>query len=226
MRTITQKIYKYDELKEDVKEKLLKAEKEQCLDDYCELFLYDDMFYEAERLLKNCFGENVCLDKVYYDLSYSQGSGAMTCFTIDIESINDKYKIFNNEEIRYIRDKGILNDIKVYHNDNYYYHEYTFAIDYDYDFCWDYEDIKDDYNISEESFKSIEDRVVNLFDTYNIHSNDRSDFIKDIISINCELSKRGYEMIDSDNFDISICLDNLNEREYFKNGDVYYGSLV
>jgi len=192
------KVYNFDELKEDVKEKVIERFQKDNCEDYCEYYLEDDMNDKAEELLEKYFGKDAKIKDVYYDLSYCQGSGSMIAFSINILDLNKKYKLFTDEEIRLITDKSLCNEISVYHNDNFYYHEYTFSIEYDDDFgCYDYEDIKDEYNITEKDFYQLEDRLIDFLDTYNKH-NTESQFIKDIISMNKELTKKGYEMIDYD----------------------------
>ena len=166
----------------------------------------------------NIAGDSI--DNVYYDLSYCQGSGAMIEFTINFEDLNNKYHILSDEEMKYVKDKGIVNIVKIYHNDNLYYHEYTFDIKYyDYFGYWDYEDIKDEYNITEEEFNTIEDRIIKLLDSYGKHSTE-SEFIKDIISMNRELTKYGYDVIEHP-IDDEIALESLREYEYYENGEIF-----
>lgn len=112
LRTKTYKVYKYGELSEEIKEKVLRKEIEDCQDSYCEFSLEEDMKFKAEELLKKYFGENAKLLDVYYDLSYCQGSGAMIEF-----------------ELRYYNC-----DIKVKHY-GHYNHEYSFEINYN-DYNW------------------------------------------------------------------------------------------
>ena len=222
MKTITKtyNIYNFDELKEDIQKEVIEKEKEIQQEDYCNIQLNDDMNLKAEKLLKEYFNIENAIDYVYYDLSYSQGSGSMIEFTINIEDLNNKYHIYNDEEIRLIKDKGIVNNIKIYHNDNYYYHEYTFSIKYDDDFgYYDFEDIMDDYNINEEDFNKMQDKLIDLLDTYNKHYT-KSQFIEDIISMNKQLTKYGYECIEywwnNENV-IEYC----KEHKYYENGDIY-----
>lgn len=218
MRIIEEKVYKFNELSNEVQEKLIEKEKENVRNDYVEFCLHDDMNYESEVLLEKYFkGANI--KNVYYDLSYCQGSGAMIEFDINIEYLNNKYKIFSKEEIRFLTDKEIVDNIKVRHNDNFYYHEYTFGIDYDYYNDWDFEDIKDDYKITENEFNTINDRFYNLVDYSNKH-NGASQFITDIVNMNKELTNTGYKLIEHD-IDIDWIKDNLNDNEYYENGEVY-----
>lgn len=85
MRTITKQIniYKFDELQEDVRKKLIKEEIEANFEIYCESSLYDDMKYKAVELMNKYFGKQApVFNKVYYDLSYVQGRGAMFEFDL------------------------------------------------------------------------------------------------------------------------------------------------
>lgn len=104
MRTIEETIYNYDELSEDVKQKLLEKERENQLESYCEFCLYEDMKYQADIYLNEYFN-NGKVNDVYYDLSYCQGSGSMIAFTINFEDLNNKYHILNDEEMRFIKDR-------------------------------------------------------------------------------------------------------------------------
>lgn len=107
MRTETKtiKIYNFDELSKDIQERLIEKEKEYQLDAYCECFLLEDMQEEAKRLLQKYFGDKAAFKKVYYDLSYCQGSGAMIEFDL----------IYYNKHVT----------IKQY---GHYYHENSFTI--------------------------------------------------------------------------------------------------
>ena len=217
-------VYNFDELSDDVKEKLIEKERDIQKELYCEDWLYDDMEEKASNLLNDYFGITSDYLKVYYDLSYSQGSGAMIEFDINIVDLNNKYNIFSKEEMAFITDKGIVNDIRIRHNDNFYYHEYTFGIDYDFYNEWEFEDIERDYKITKSEFDTLEDRFYKLVDTYNKHNTD-SQFVKDIISMNKELTKYGYDCIEyydncSDD-EIINCL--LVDNEYYKNGTIYGG---
>lgn len=225
MEKITKEFYVYDfnELKEDIQKELIEKERDIQRDGYCECFLEDDMKYKAEELLKEYFGITSKHLQTYYDLSYCQGNGAMVEFDISIVDLNKRYKIFSEEEIRFINDYGIVNNIKIRHNDNFYYHEYTFGIDsyYVYSIDYDYEEIKDEYNISENDFNTIEKRLDALLIDSNKH-NTESEFIKDIISINKELTKYGYESIEYFwNCEDSEIIEFLEEHKYFESGETY-----
>ena len=221
MKKITKEfnIYNFNELTEEAQKKAIEKEKEYREEEYIDFQLENDMIEEAKELLKNEFKEIDNIN-VYYDLSYSQGSGSMIEFTINIKDLNDKYNIYSNEELKLIQDKGIVNDIKIYHNDNLYYHEYTFSINWDDDFgYYDYDDIKEDYNINENDFNDMENKLIKLLDSYNKH-NTQSEFIQDIIKVNKELTKYGYECIEYFWDDANI-IEYCNEHLYYENGEIY-----
>ena len=225
MEKITKEFYVYDfnELNEDVKKKLIEKERDRQRENYCDCYLEDDLVYKAKELLQKYFGITDNNLNVYYDLSYSQGNGAMIEFDINIEDLNNKYKIFSEEEMRFIQDKGIINNIRVRHNDNYYCHEYTFGIDSDYVYSidYDYEDIKDEYDISENDFNTLEDRLDDLLIDSDKHYT-KSEFVKDIISMNKELVARGYENIEYyDNCSNEEIISYLEDYKYLENGEVY-----
>lgn len=215
-------VYNFNELKEDIQKKLIEEERDNQRDSYCEFYLEEDMNYKAKELLHEYFGITDSDVSPLYDLSYSQGSGAMILFDINIEDLNNKYKIFSEEEMRFIQDKGIIDNIRVRHNDNYYYHEYTFDINSEYySIYWDYEDIKEEYNISEEDFNTIEQRLDDLLDDNDKHYT-KNDFVKDIISMNKELKNYGYGCIEyfNDCAEEEI-ISYLEDYKYLESGEIY-----
>ena len=108
MQTITKtfNIYNYDELPEDTKELLLEKQKEICEEIYCECCLLEDMEEKATDLLLKYFGEKAKFNRVFYDLGYCQGDGAMIEFNLT----------YYNKELK-IKHSG------------YYYHELCFTIE-------------------------------------------------------------------------------------------------
>lgn len=109
MRTETKtiNIYNFDELSEDIRQKLIEKELEYQYEAYCEDLLFDDMEEKAKELLEKYFKNNSAeLKNVYYSLSYCQGDGAM--FEFDLYYYN-KY-------------------VKIKHS-GYYYHSHSFIID-------------------------------------------------------------------------------------------------
>ena len=122
--TKTYEVYNFDELSQEIQEKLLEKQINNCVEFYCEYSLKDDMNYEAEKLLEKYFGQKARLEDVYYDLSYCQGSGAMIEFDLTyygcelsikqnghyyhehsfvINEIGDKY--LSDERYKYLHDK-------------------------------------------------------------------------------------------------------------------------
>ena len=143
-------------------------------------------------------------------------------FDIDIKDLNNKYKVFTDDEIEFLKQKDVINTIRVRHYDNFYYHEYTFSIEHNYYNDWEFEDIKDDFNITENEFNTLWNRFEKLVDYSNKHYTD-SEFIKDIIEMNRDLVKFGYDIIENYEEDTDFVIENLSEKEYYENGDVYYG---
>lgn len=217
------KLYTFDELSDDVKKKLIERERQYQLETYCDLDLYDDMGSKASDLLNDYFGITSDYLKTYYDLSYSQGSGAMVEFDINIVDLNKKYKIFSDEEIRFMQDMGIINNVRIRHNNSNYYHEYTFKIDSDYYSIYSYDDVIDKYSITEDEFNTLDSRLYKLLDDSNKH-NTESEFVKDIIKLNKELTSHGYKCMeywgDCKEDEIIMYIKGY-EFEYLENGDVF-----
>lgn len=225
MRVIERKIYKFNELSKEVQDKLIEKEQENVRNDYVEFCLHDDMEENAKRLLEKYFGNSANFENVYYDLSYSQGSGAIIEFSINFKDLNKKYHIVSKEEERFLTDKGVVNNIIVRHNDNFYYHEYTFGIDYNCDIdCYSYDDVKENYDIKEEDFYTLSCRIDDLIYGSGSNLNNVCKFRQDIIAMNKELANIGYKLIEHD-IDISWIKENLNDYEYYKDGDIYLNEL-
>lgn len=213
-------IYQFNELSEDVKEKVKRNVMEEEQEYYFDVQLEEDIYTETSECIINDYFIGAKINNIYYDFSYSQGSGAICEFTIRIEDLNNKYNILNKEELRFITDKGMISEIKVRHDNSNYYHEYTFKVYYDYYFgYYDYEDVKEEYNINENDFNTIEDRIVDLFNTYNKH-NTKSPFIQDIINLNKDVAKYGYECIEYNSSEERI-EEICNNYEYLENGSFY-----
>ena len=172
MKKITKEfnIYEFDELADEVKNKVLEREKQYQEMNYCDYQLYNDLKDKADELLKKYFNIKNGVNNINYDLSYCQGSGAMIEFDINIEDLNKKYNILTDEELRFINDKDIVNNIKIQHNNGMYYHEYTFNIEYYDNFgYYNYEDIKNEYNINENDFNNIENKIIDLLNDSDKH---------------------------------------------------------
>lgn len=94
MRTETKtiKIYNFDELSEEIKQKLIEEEIDEQHEFYCNSFLENDMKEKAKELLKKYFkNNNAELKDVHYSLSYCQGDGAM--FEFDLYYYNKHVQI-------------------------------------------------------------------------------------------------------------------------------------
>ena len=100
-------IYKFEELSEEIKEKLIQQETQSQLEWYCETLLSEDMEEKAQELVKQYFGDKAKFIATYYDLSYTQGRGSM----IEFETT------YYGVDVRIIQ-RG------------FYYHELSFAVDY------------------------------------------------------------------------------------------------
>ena len=103
--TKTYLLYKFNELDEKIQEELIKQEAEKQAIDFCDYELQELMAQKAKELLQKYFKNNATYKQVYYDLSYSQGSGAMIEFDLKY------YK--NNFEVR---------------QNGHYYHERAFTV--------------------------------------------------------------------------------------------------
>ena len=215
-------VYKFNELSESAKEKALQYRMECEHDYYCEFCLKDDMMECGECLLADYF-ENAKFDNVCYSLSYCQGDGAMIEFSIGIKDFNKKYHVFDNEEMRYLLEKDIIDKIEVTQSGR-YCHKYAFNVNVIYNnsyWEYDYEDIKDDYNISESDFNSIDDRLNNAISRKSANNMYAFDtFSHDIVVMNEELEEFGYNSIEHFN-DCDNILYLMNDYEYLEDGSVY-----
>lgn len=109
MKTITiqKNIYEFEELSKEAQEKALERIKKELKETEIELFLQEEMEEKAKELLQETFGDKARFKACYYSLSYCQGDGAMIEFDLETPA-----------EVVKIRQHG------------YYYHEYSFSIDY------------------------------------------------------------------------------------------------
>lgn len=202
--TKTFEVYEYDELDENIKNKLLEEKTTKIFESWCESELYNFMKDKAIDLLKNYFPDST-FNKVYYDLGYCQGDGAQVNFTIDVLTLNKKYNFFSKKVTDFLKN-GANYEINV-RQDGYYYHEKAFEIDwYDIDAFAYYEN----YLSFEEldNANSQLDRMIDLFK-------------EDITKMNIDLKKYGYKLIEDEEYFKSIALDELNTYSYLKNGDIF-----
>lgn len=199
-------VYKFDELSDSAKQKALTDRMEIEKNDYCNYCLESDMKEKAKELLEEYFSSNATFEDVYYSLGYCQGDGAMITFSIDIENFNKKYHIFNDEEMRYIKDYDIIDKIEVVHIGR-YYHKYAFDVNICYsDSYWQY--------INKSDFDSIDERLCKATER-------GSAFYNNIVAMNGELEDFGYSCINYYNYEDSV-LEFVREDEYLEDGSVYY----
>lgn len=81
--TKTIKVYDFEELSEKIQKKLIEEEKENIFESYLEWELYEDLTELAKEILQQHFGEKAIFNKIYYNLSYCQGDGAMIEFELE-----------------------------------------------------------------------------------------------------------------------------------------------
>lgn len=203
MKTITKEInlYNFEELNEKVKEKLIKERAEEMRDFYIDYDLECDMNEAAKRILKENKFYGVYNVEALYDLSYSQGSGAMIEFTITLKDLQERNNFLNEEAVKIIEEEyHKLEDINVYvkHNRGQYYHEMAFNLDFDP--CIDNYKIEAIiYNFLETTFKEV------------------------IIKMNHELKEYGYACIDNIDYYKQGAREFLQEEDtlYLEDGSVY-----
>ena len=104
----------------------------------------------------------------------------------------------SKKEITKLENIKFNTEVRVFHNDNLYYHENTFDVDYE--DCTFYDDNMEDIG------RTIDEMIKR--------------FGEDIYSMNRELTKKGYALFDAfPNRDMAIL--NLRKNEYFKDGTIY-----
>ena len=205
MRKVTKEyeVYKFNELEKDVQEEVLKRYTESEHEFYIDNELYDDMVDLAQNTLENYF-KGAEYQKIHYDLSYSQGSGAMIEFNIDLKDLNNKYKMLTNEEVKKCSDIGYTN-IKVYHSNSRYYHERSFDIDWN-DYTL--------YSYTSEYCENIE-KVQNKIDTMI------DLFREDIVLMNEEIARGGYNMLEDKEHFEEMAMDDIKDLEFLSDGSVF-----
>ena len=201
MRTIEKTIYNFNELNKEIQEKLIENEKETDRDFYISYYLHDDMGSKASDLINDYFGVESDYLYTYYDLDYSQGSGAMIEFNISMLDINKALKGgLTKDEIKLLTDYNTMVEIR--HNNSHYYHEYTFNFDYSIEYEYD-----DNYIIG------LSEKLDVLMDKFKEY----------VIKMNKELTRYGYDVIENYCTDVDCIVERLNENEYYENGEVYHG---
>lgn len=114
MRTETKivKIYEFSELDKEVQEKLIDNKIEEIHNVYLEVYLEDDMEWEAIELLNKYFkNQKPTFKRVLYDLSYVQGRGAM--FEFDLYYYNKLVHIKNYGHYTHSRSFIISDDFQL-----------------------------------------------------------------------------------------------------------------
>ena len=217
MKTITKKIdlYEYNELDEKIKENLLENEIQKECDSYCDDCLLDDAEILAGELLeKNYKNANIEDIKVLYDLSYSQGSGAMIEYNLSFLDCDLLLKemlckrIINKKQYKNIKSMEIT--LKVNNNSSHYCHEKSYSYELDFEIQkFSYKSLQFLNSITTELNYKIDnnliDNIYNFLDDY---------FNNKIYSINKEFTEILYKYIDYSNF-TDIAKENLQERYYF-----------
>lgn len=198
MRKVTKEynVYKFEELEKDIQEKVMERYIEISYECYIDNMLYDDLVELAKDSLQNYF-KGAEYQEIYYDLSYSQGSGAMVEFNIDLKDLNNKYKMLTDEEVKKCSDIGYTN-IKVYHNNSHYYHERTFDIDWN-----DYTD--------NDNFEKIQDKIDTTIELFK----------EDIITMNREIARDGYNIIEDRVMFEDMAKDHINDFEFLSDGSEF-----
>ena len=189
-------VYKFNELEKDVQEEVLKRYTESEHEFYIDNELYDDMVELAKNSLENYF-KGAEYQKIYYDLSYSQGSGAMVEFNIDLKDLNNKYKMLTDEEVKKCSDIGYTN-IKVYHSNSRYCHERAFDIDWN-----DYTD--------NDNFEKIQKNIDVMIELFR----------EDIVLMNEEIARSGYKMIEDNARFEEMVMNDIKDLEFLSDGSVF-----
>lgn len=165
MRIIVEekKVFNFNELSQDIQDKVIEGSKVSQYDDYCDLYLKDDMEEKAKELLKKYFGKKATFKKVLYDLSYCQGSGAMIEFDL----------LYYGQDIEVV-------------NSGMYTHERSFTTYF--------------VNLSDTRYKQLTDKIV---------------------SMNIELGKYGYDLLEDCNDSNTTIISELSTNEYYEDGTLY-----
>lgn len=211
MRKIVKEIniYNFEELKENIQNKLIS--------DFGEILINDNFEFLEEDLSRKLEEDYKMNDyKIEYSLSYSQGDGL--CFYNNQYNLLS-YTVLKNNDIKnanvfekYLIENNLVNDILLnYLNDGYnlgifksdsrYTHAHTCNIDYEYYY-------NNDLGLEEQT--SINDCIAQF----------KNELYKIYLNICIELEKYGYKCYDvSDNEVKSYIID--NEYEFLENGKIY-----
>lgn len=209
MRKIVKEIniYKFDELKEETQNKLIKDFKEILINDN-----FDMLSENFNYILKEDY--NLYNFEINYSLSYCQGDGV--CFYNNKYNLLS-YEVLKNKDIenanifeKYIIENDLINDKLLYYlcegynlgifkrNSNYSYASTCF-IDYEYYYNDDEEGTTSDY------IDLIAEKLYILY-----------------LSTCEELEKIGYSNYDVSNQEVKEYIED-NEFEFLENGEIYEG---
>ena len=199
MKIIEVKLYKINELSEESKKIAIEREKKEKKEFYINTCLEEDLTEYAKELLQENF-KNAELKDIMYDLSYSQGSGAMIEFSWTIEDLNKKYKKLTPKELEKISDIGYT-EIKINHH-GWYYHERSFGVDYQ------------DFTYYDDELEKIQEKIDKMIESFK----------EDVININEQLKKEGYSIIESEETDEETEKRLIEEEYYFYSDGSFYGA--
>lgn len=192
---IRNEVFTYDQLSEEAKMEVLQLHQNH----YCEWQLEEDMKNDAENHFLYHEFPNAVFDDVYYDLSYSQGSGAMIELHYDnldkfLEDNKDLKKKLNLSQSQI--DQSYF-ELKVKHT-GHYNHENS----YNYEYYVEFAD-----GVDESVKELIEERIEETF----AHSNSK------YYEMNKEFAIAGYSLIEDKEFFEQMEED--NPSYYYKNGN-------
>lgn len=199
----TIQIYNFDELSENIKNRLIQDERQQIIDTNFN-YILDDFSYYLER---NYNIKNV--NNYYYDLSYSQGD--YVSFNLDNDFIN-LHRLIGKKDINIFEKKLIESLTKAEFNTLKMYLDYGYNFKYELRFYSCSQEYKIIYEYFYFNDLKIEDYINQTIDKI-------SNFLNKINNAICfELKQIGYKCYDVEDSEI---IDNLKEFEYLSNGEVY-----
>jgi hypothetical protein len=203
MKEVTIKLYEFEELSEEIKAPLIAKQCKELEDDYCDWMLEDDMQEYASEILERKFDEGEFKsNNIYYDLSYTQGSGAMVEFEgWDIHILESI--LYGNNLTREWIDKNIANFILKVKHSGHYHHEYSFEFEEDLEYQEDAQTLEELGIEREEYLKAI------------------SEFIVDINKALYAKGKESVEWYWNEDNTRDEAIDRLSQYHYLEDGEVY-----
>ena len=191
------KVYKYEELSEEAKEKVKINYLENIDGD-----IFTDTVYED---LQSLYGKGIENLKTYYSLSNCQGDGLCFCGKIYLDDISKElekifYKNFDEKDFQNLKEiKEYNGKILFEHTSNHYFHKYTVDIDIEIDSEYDDE-------CNEEHEKTVKKLLSNVKEWYY----DTCDFYE----------KWGYKYFYE--VDDETLQDYYQDDEFLENGKIFY----